>query len=326
MDRQQIRDRLAQSVGGVEKLAGFFSARTMSDLNRRANSELDGAADYAVETMAAIDKALGREGLAEYGGDHQDFLDGFVKRWAAYQFAGSRTANWFVTGPARFPVASNNRKMDTEHKRLGEYLDFAKQAPARAIKDAKRARAQALGAKGVVDEELIDLQDRLAKREAAQRHMKIVNEVIRRHKLGEGDGATLSALLNDRGIDMNPNRAGMVLKPPYPGCRGGYEGYQLSNNLAEIKRLQGRIAQVQAKAERVEEGGSAEREINGVKIVEDHADDRLRLIFDGKPAPNIIQALKGRGFRWSPSNGAWQRQLTQNARDAAQGIVEQVAA
>lgn len=326
MDRNEIRNKLERSVGGAEKLAEFYSARTFRDLNKRAASELDGAADYAIETMAAVDKALEREQLSEFHPGHQDFIDGFVRRWAAYQHAGSRVLNWMITGPARFPVRSNEKRMNSEHNRLTEYLDFAKQAPARAVKAAKRARAQSLGADGVVAEELADLKHRLEKREEAQRHMKAVNEVIRRHKLGEGDGATLSALLADRGIQVNPNRAGMILRPPYPGARGGYESYSLSNNLAEIKRLQARVAQVEAKLARVEEGESQEREINGVRIVEDNADDRLRLIFDGKPAPDVIQALKGRGFRWSPRNGAWQRQLTQNARDAAESIIAKLAA
>jgi hypothetical protein len=326
MDRQQIRDKLERSVGGADKLANFFSARTMGDLNKRAARELDDGADTVISALDCTRVALEREGLADYAPDPQAFIDGFVSKFAAFQFAGSRTANWAVTGPARFPVASNNRKMDSEHKRLGEMLDYAKEAPARAVKAAKRARAQALGADGVVAEELLDLKTRLEKREASQRHMKAINELIRRHKLGEGDGATLAALATERGFPMNANRAGMVLKPPYPGCRGGYERFQLSNNLAEIKRLQGRIAQVEAKAQRVEAAEEVERTVNGVQVIEANADDRLRLVFDGKPPRETIQLLKSNGFRWSPTNGAWQRQLTPNARYAAERVLNQLAA
>ena len=312
-------------MGGAAQLASFYSARTMGDLNKRAASELDGAADYAIDTLDRIKVALAREGLAEFGGNDLDFVDGFVRRWAAYQHAGSRVLNWMITGPARFPVRSNEKRMDTEHKRLTEYLDYAKSAPARAVKDAKRARAQALGAVGVVEEELLDLKRQLTAREEAQAFMKLVNEVIRKGKFKAGDGEKLSAALKERGQEVGPNRAGMILNvESYE--RPGYQQWQLSNNLANIKRLKDRVAQVEAKAQRVEQADSREREVNGVKIVEDNHDDRLRLIFDGKPAPQIIAALKGRGFRWSPSNGAWQRQLTQNARDAASAIVQQVAA
>lgn len=37
---------------------------------------------------------------------------------------------------------------------------------------------------------------------------------------------------------------------------------------------------------------------------------RDKLVIDGKPPRETIQMLKSNGFRWSPTNGAWQRQLT----------------
>lgn len=327
MDREQFRDRLEASVGGVSAFASSFSNRTMRDLNSRAAREFDDGVASAFSTIERVNAALAKEGLQDLGAfDEAGFLDRFVRAWAAFQHAGARTANWMITGPARFPVERNRKAMDTEHRRYQELDALCKAAPFHAVKAAKRLRAQQIGPAGLADAELADLRARLEKREAAQRHMKIVNELIRRHKLGEGDGATLSALLADRGFDVNPNRAGMILRPPYSGAKGGYAPFQLSNNLAEIKRLTARIAQVEAKAQRIDAGQNAERQVNGVRIVEDAADDRLRLYFDGKPAPDVIRALKGRGFRWSPSNGAWQRQLTQNARYAAEGIVQQVAA
>jgi hypothetical protein len=325
-DFEQIRARLAARVGGEQAFASSFSDRTMRDLDARAKRELDDGANLAIETVERVTAALAKAGHDPATFDQAAFLDRFVNAWAAYQHAGARTANWMVTGPARFPVERNRKRMDTEHRRWQELDALCKAAPHRALKDAERQRKQQLGPAGVVDAELADLKARLEKREAAQRHMKIVNEVIRRHKLGEGDGATLSALLTDRGIDVNPNRAGMILRPPYQGARGGYERFQLSNNLAEIKRLKGRIQDVERKAAAIESEPAREQEINGVRIVEDPIDDRLRLLFDGKPAPEIIAALKSRGFRWSPRNSAWQRQLTGNARMAAAAIVERMAA
>lgn len=318
-----LRDRLAASVGGKERLAEFFSARTMRDLGQRAEREIEEAARFIEEALAAIDKALAREQLGDFAEDPEPFVSKAVRAWAAFQFAGSRTLNWMVTGPARFPVRANEKRMNSEHNRWIEFESLVKSAPYRAVKHAKLAQKQALGPVGVVDAELQDLKARLESRELKQRQMKAVNEIIRREKLKEGDGAKLSALITERGFPMNPNLCGMVLQPNYMG-RGGFEGFQLSNNNAEIKRLQARVAQVEAKAERVEEGEAAERTVNGVRIVEDNSDDRLRLFFDGKPAAPVISALKSRGFRWSPTQGAWQRQLTQNARYAAEAVLKQM--
>lgn len=323
MERQDIRNRLEKAVGGAERLASSFAARSFADLNKRAARELDGAADAIVEMLERAHAAVAREGLEEFlEVDDGQLVAGAIAKWAAYQAAGARVANWAVVGPARFPVRSNEKKMQSEHNRLGEYLDFLKGAPDRVVRQAKRAKAEALGAGGMANAELEDLKARLDARELAQRQMKSINEIIRREKLKAGDGERLAQLAGDRGFPMSPNRAGMLLQVDYG--RPGYAAYQLSNNNAEIHRLRDRIAQVERKVERIEEGAAPERELNGVKIVEDQADDRLRLFFDGKPPASVIAALKGRGFRWSPRAGAWQRQLNNNARAAAESIINQL--
>lgn len=50
------------------------------------------------------------------------------------------------------------------------------------------------------------------------------------------------------------------------------------------------------------------------------AEYRLQIIFDGKPNADVRTELKGEGFRWAPSQGAWQRQLTDNAMRAARRL------
>ena len=43
----------------------------------------------------------------------------------------------------------------------------------------------------------------------------------------------------------------------------------------------------------------------------------LEIYFDGKPDENVRNILKSEGFRWAPSQGAWQRQLTVNGQRSA---------
>ena len=63
-------------------------------------------------------------------------------------------------------------------------------------------------------------------------------------------------------------------------------------------------------------------EKEGCSIVKNYSLDRLQLVFDGKPKAEVISKLKSNGFRWSPSNTAWQRQLTSNALYAAARVVD----
>lgn len=52
--------------------------------------------------------------------------------------------------------------------------------------------------------------------------------------------------------------------------------------------------------------------------------NRLQLKFDGKPTQEIRDVLKQNGFKWSPKNEAWQRQLTPNARIATERVIKQI--
>jgi hypothetical protein len=45
--------------------------------------------------------------------------------------------------------------------------------------------------------------------------------------------------------------------------------------------------------------------------------NRLQLFFDEKPDESKRANLKASGFKWAPSQGAWQRQLNDNAINAA---------
>lgn len=322
-----IRARLAASVGGEGTLAGFYSARTMRDTNDRARRELDSAAVTACDLLERVAKALEREGLAEHRqGDDSALLARFVRFWAAWQHAGSRVANWMVTGPAKFPVHSNNKKIATEDRRYSELSEFVKQAPAREVRRAKANKRRQLGAGGLANAELHDLEQRLAGREHKQELMRAVNAIIRKHKLTEeGEGpATLARVLAEQGHPFTERTAAALLVKPAYGPRG-FMAWQLSNNNAEIHRLRDRVAQVRAKLERMEQAEAQPApviEVAGVEVVENVAEDRLQLIFPGKPSDATRAVLKGRGFRWSPRNGAWQRQLTANARYALGGVLE----
>jgi hypothetical protein len=112
----------------------------------------------------------------------------------------------------------------------------------------------------------------------------------------------------------------------FPGGQARHPTWQLSNNLANLKRYEARLAQVERLAEaqrQVEEGERelVEKTVAGVRVLENVELNRLQLFFPGKPSEEIRRELKGRGFRWSPSEGAWQRNLGNGARWAAEGVL-----
>lgn len=63
-----------------------------------------------------------------------------------------------------------------------------------------------------------------------------------------------------------------------------------------------------------------------VRVENDAEDCRVRLYFNGKPSADVRTELKRNGFRWSPSNEAWQRQNTNNGIAVALQLAKKLSA
>lgn len=98
--------------------------------------------------------------------------------------------------------------------------------------------------------------------------------------------------------------------------RYGVPDYRLKNDGAEIRRLQARLADLERRAAAPE---APPLVIGDVRIVDE--ENRTRIYFPGKPAEAVRARLKGAGFRWAPSEGAWQRHQGTQARWLAEDIV-----
>ena len=138
--------------------------------------------------------------------------------------------------------------------------------------------------------------------------MKAVNAYFRKYKIFEG-----CPDLTDE--SHRKLESGQVYhEAPYPG-------WALSNNNANIRRIKERIAALQKEAERAAEGaGVTPEQGDGYVLKENHEIGRIQFVFDGKPDADTRALLKSYGFRWAPSEGAWQRMLNDNGRYAAQQI------
>jgi len=102
-------------------------------------------------------------------------------------------------------------------------------------------------------------------------------------------------------------------------------GWMLSNLGANIRRVKQMISEIADRDSHVE-SDTISGTINGMEwsLIECKEDDRIRFTFDGKPPETIRYELKRGGFRWSPTNSAWQRQLTANGIHAARYFAKQV--
>ncbi len=92
--------------------------------------------------------------------------------------------------------------------------------------------------------------------------------------------------------------------------KGFFRGFELTSIGAEIRRNKERLKSLEKMAQMEDR----EYFVNGVRVVEDTIDNRLKLYFDDIPSVEMRDKLKRWGFRWSRYNKAWQRQLNNNAR------------
>lgn len=163
------------------------------------------------------------------------------------------------------------------------------------------------------DERAIEkLEEKLEDMKNTQERMKAANKAIRLKDTEAGDD-----LLREMGYSEEAIKE--LRQPDYIG-RVGYPNYLLSNNNANIHRVEGRLESLRATKER----GSAEREYKTFSVVENTEVMRYQIIFDGKPDEEIRTLLKSNGFKWAPSQGAWQRQITANGKWALNRVVEKL--
>ena len=213
----------------------------------------------------------------------------------------ARCPSILISGGGNFPVRKKERQNAARDRNLEEWNYI------QGLLD--KIRSVGTGGISSDDPQAVEkLEAKLAALEKHQELMKAANVAIRMKDPTEGD-AKLAEL------GYTPEDIAKLREPDFCG-RIGYPAYLLQNNNANIRRIRGRIAELKKRTESTPEGW----EFDGGRVVVNTAENRLQIIFDGKPNADVRTELKGEGFRWAPSQGAWQRQLTDNAMRAARRL------
>lgn len=213
----------------------------------------------------------------------------------------ARCPSILISGGGNFPVRKKEKQNAARVRNLEEWNYI------QGLLD--KIRSVGTGGISSDDPQAVEkLEAKLATLEKHQEMMKAANAAIRMKDPAKGD-AKLAEL------GYTPEDIAKLRAPDFCG-RIGYPAYELQNNNANIRRIRGRIAELKKRTESTPEGW----EFDGGRVVVNTAENRLQIIFDGKPNADIRTELKGEGFRWAPSQGAWQRQLTDNAMRAARRL------
>lgn len=181
------------------------------------------------------------------------------------------------------------------------------------------SRAASVGSGGISSDDpdaVTKLRAELVTLEALQAKMAACNKLIRKHAAA-GPAAQVAALA---AFGLSESQARELIQPDFAG-RIGFAGYQLSNNSGNMRRIRGRIAELEARAAEAQARGGKGREWEGkaFRVTENLDINRVQVFFPGKPSAAVRSLLKSNGYRWSPTEGAWQRQAHGCLFDAIAG-------
>ena len=161
------------------------------------------------------------------------------------------------------------------------------------------------------------LKEKIAGAERNQELMKAANKIIKKKISNEEKFNELKAIFPS----VSELALHKLLEPDFMG-RIGFAQFNLSNNNANIRRMKQRLEELERRAGQE----TKEEDHNGIKLVENVEENRVQIIFPGKPEPEVRAILKQNGFRWSPRNMAWQRHLNNSGRFSAQSVIKQIQA
>lgn len=258
-------------------------------------AEYQGYVDKAYEIADKAAKARPDEAAHIY-----TLADRYARKMAdnmnAESRIGCRCPSIMISGGSNFPVEKKKKQVAALDRNRQEWNEIQK------ILEKIRSIERGKDIIQADDENALEkLEKKLENLQRDQAFMKAVNAYYRKN--GNIYGCNELTEEQTKQIEASMAKDWHYEKKPFLS-------WQLSNNNKNIHAVEARIAQLKAEKERQ----TTQKDYDGFRVVEETDLMRLQIFFDGKPNTEIRDILKKNGFRWAPSQGAWQRQLTPNAR------------
>lgn len=207
----------------------------------------------------------------------------------------------------------DRRFRDRIHNMHGKGFDLSKKAEYYASRAKSAASNRTIFSD---DPEALDkLKNKLAAIEHYQARMVAINKAWRKYgKPRPNDAEAWERIEKDSTIvtlRIGPEYLGNVrVSMAKDFIERAPFTYHMTNNSGEISRLKKRIELLEGQKRKE----TKEHDLPGdIRIVENVEDNRVQIFFPDIPTDEARAKLKARGFKWSRTNGCWQRHLNDYA-------------
>jgi hypothetical protein len=211
-----------------------------------------------------------------------------------------------ISGGSNFPVRKKEKQNARRDSHMKDYNDYIQHIPDKLT--------HILNGSVIIksnDENVIErLQEKLEGLEVLQEGMKNANAYYKKN----------GNLDEFRELPEDAIKKAIESMQYHSWDNKPFPSFELTNNNAKIKNTKERLERLQ----KAKENGTKEVENEFCKVIENTELMRIQLIFDGKPDDKIREILKSNGFKWCPSNMAWQRQLTNNGKYATKQVLKEL--
>jgi len=215
----------------------------------------------------------------------------FKNLFISWLHASSRCASSAITGGSGFNVRKAEKANRSEHRHyeiFAEWRERAKKGILKANRPEKTYMSE-------IERYSLELESMKANHEKMKEGNKRIKDALK-------NGSDITEYLTAE-FGIQPHMIEWTIK----------FGFGLTNNNANMKRVEQRIKELKSKeAQRMEEPEKS-FVFDGGEIIFNYEADRIQIKHDQRPTPEKIQELKKSGFKWSPSSQVWQRQITANA-------------
>ncbi len=308
MDKTQERPRQDHAIPAGVAIAAHRGTSFVPE-QRAAGVQADYDLMLEADRQALEGQARSDEQRAVLEAEWGRYIDGFHRRFLAYLGAKSRIVSTMIAGPSNFPSRQMEKRNRTERRRWKEFEEFRQRAMAaigRKVRDAAPAEQVTSDEAGRLKRALAELIGHIE--QDGRGEFPYCLPLFRSSAQGKLERAWKS----------EPEAVKAALA--WGKAEAEKRGVTLFASRNRVWRLMD--AQPEPEAEERERTGVEEiAEVEGARVYNDWDADRTRIEFDAKPDEATRTALRGAGWRWSPSAGVWQRKATNAAVWSARAIL-----